>query len=59
MDKSLVTVYMNLPWRAVCPDELKYVFFFLADSSLFCFRIPPAGMETHIPVLFLDLNGML
>uniref|UniRef100_A0A8U8AUM4 Uncharacterized protein n=1 Tax=Geospiza parvula TaxID=87175 RepID=A0A8U8AUM4_GEOPR len=21
--------------------------------------IPPAGMETHIPVLFLDLNGML
>lgn len=21
------------------------------------FRIPPPGMETHIPVLFLDLNG--
>lgn len=20
--------------------------------------IPPSGMETHIPVLFLDLNGM-
>lgn len=22
-------------------------------------RIPPQGMETHIPVLFLDLNGKL
>ena len=22
-----------------------------------CFRTPVPGMETHIPVIFLDLNG--